>query len=136
MAEDVGVDKEIIDSTPVLSTFMGYSMCGGFYPALVVIMTLIQPESSNEIAWLILLLMIPLIMVSTLGMTGVPGADVAVILTILSVLGLGTAPFASVYLVEGLLDKFRGVGNSMGFIAATSITNKINNKYFKKKEEN
>ena len=130
--KELGVHKEVSKTTPVLSTFMGFSMCGGFYPAFIVMFTLIQnkPFTDNEsVATLIQMIiiisvMIPLIMIMTLGMTGVPGADVAIILGLLSVLGLNPAYFFTIYLIEPMLDKFRGVGNSMGFAAASVITNK------------
>ncbi len=127
--ETIGVSKSVAEAVPTLSTFMGYSMCGGFYPALIVIFTLAQPESAidpNTFSDLItILIMVPLIMVMTLGMTGVPGADVAIVLGLLSTLGLNPNYFFTIYLVEPLLDKFRGIGNSYGFAAASIITDKI-----------
>ncbi len=130
---DLGVSERVKNTTPTLSTFMGYSMCGGFYPALIVIFTTLQPqpfmtEGVQLTFWLWLLiisLMVPLIMIMTLGMTGVPGADVAIILGLLAALGLNPNYFFTIYLIEPMLDKFRGVGNSMGFAAATVITERI-----------
>ncbi len=140
--EKTGVSNEVLNTTPTLSTFMGYSMCGGFYPALVVMFTMLQGEpllsSSDPIALTTMLLMIsimiPLIMIMTLGMTGVPGADVAIILGLLSALGLNPQYFYTIYLIEPMLDKFRGVGNSMGFAAASVITDKIHSKQEEKDE--
>lgn len=125
----VGVRESVVETVPTLSTFMGYSMCGGFYPAIIVLFTLTQSNqtlSGQEINYLITIsLMVPLIMIMTLGMTGVPGADVAIILGLLSTLGLNPQYFFTIYLVEPLLDKFRGVGNAYGFVAASVITDKI-----------
>ncbi len=125
----LGVSDEITETVPTLSTFMGYSMCGGFYPALVVLFTLLQQEHMDVLttASIITLisLMVPLIMIMTLGMTGVPGADVAIILGLLSTLGLNPGYFYTIYLVEPLLDKFRGIGNSYGFSAASVIADRI-----------
>ncbi len=128
----LGLKQEVVETTPTLSTFMGYSMCGGFYPALIVIFTMIQGEpliSGDHLTMIMSILMItvmvPLILVMTLGMTGVPGADVAIILGLLSTLGLNPNYFFTIYLIEPMLDKFRGVGNSMGFAAATVITDNI-----------
>ncbi len=127
--ETIGVSKGVAEAVPTLSTFMGYSMCGGFYPALIVIFTLVQPDSyltGNATNYLLTIsLMVPLIMIMTLGMTGVPGADVAIVLGLLSTLGLNPNYFFTIYLVEPLLDKFRGIGNSYGFAAASIITDKI-----------
>ncbi len=142
--EKLGVEKEVLKTTPTLSTFMGYSMCGGFYPALVIITTLIQESTLSSLTLnfsislsiiflIIFLIMIPLIMISTLGMTGVPGADVAIIISLLSTLRLNPQYFFTIYLIEPLLDKFRGVGNSMGFAAASVITNSI---YLSNKDKN
>lgn len=128
--------KIVEETTPTFSTFMGFSMCGGFYPALIVFMTIIQIDNNNFNIWIILFAMIPVILLSTLGMTGVPGADVASVLTVLSILGLPANSFGTIYLLEGFLDKFRGIGNSMGFAAATMITNSITEKYFLKKQYN
>lgn len=127
---NTGVTKEVLKTTPTLSTFMGYSMCGGFYPALVVMFTMIQAEpmlngsSTIQLTTMLIMIsvMVPLIMIMTLGMTGVPGADVAIILGLLSALGLNPQYFYTIYLIEPMLDKFRGVGNSMGFAAASVIT--------------
>ncbi len=131
--EDIGVEEAVSKTTPTLSTFMGYSMCGGFYPALIVMFTMLQSNPTlNEalsmslvIGLIMISVMIPLILIMTLGMTGVPGADVAIILGLLSSLGLNPNYFFTIYLIEPLLDKFRGVGNSMGFAAASIITNQI-----------
>lgn len=131
--KDTGVSKEVADTTPTLSTFMGYSMCGGFYPTLVVMFTMIQSEpllntdGALQLSGMLLIISItiPLILIMTLGMTGVPGADVAIILGLLSALGLNPGYFYTIYLIEPMLDKFRGVGNSMGFAAASLITDKI-----------
>lgn len=125
----LGVSDEVNETVPTLSTFMGYSMCGGFYPALVVLFTLLQQEHMDVLDTTTILitisLMIPLIMIITLGMTGVPGADVAIILGLLSTLGLNPGYFYTIYLVEPLLDKFRGIGNSYGFSAAAVIADRI-----------
>lgn len=142
--EKTGVSKDVVETTPTLSTFMGYSMCGGFYPALVVMFTMLQSNptiTENQILtlgtmFILILIMIPLIMVMTLGMTGVPGADVAIVLGLISSLGLNPQYFFTVYLIEPMLDKFRGVGNSMGFAAASVITDKIHRTEFNKRKEN
>ncbi len=131
--KDLGVNQDVYETTPVLSSFMGYSMCGGFYPAIIVIFTLIQNEPfinveanySLMIFIVIIIIMVPLILVTSLGMTGVPGADVAIILGIISTLGLSPYYFHTIYLLEPLFDKFRGVGNSMGFAASSVIVNKL-----------
>ncbi len=132
-----GVSEEVANTTPTFTTFMGYSMCGGFYPMLIVLFTLIQdnPLASNSmwmghnlnILWMMLIISItiPIILLMTLGMTGVPGADVAIILGLLSALGLNQGYFFTIYLIEPMLDKFRGIGNSMGFAAASVLTDKI-----------
>ncbi len=141
--KDLGVEKDVYETTPVLSSFMGYSMCGGFYPALIVIFTLIQDEpfinsdtSYSLIIFITLILvMIPLILVTSLGMTGVPGADVAIILGIISTLGLSPYYFHTIYLLEPLFDKFRGIGNSMGFAAGSVLTNEIYKKSLSKKNK-
>ncbi|BDU67581.1 MAG: hypothetical protein TYPL_2340 [Candidatus Tyloplasma litorale] len=138
----LGVRKDVLETTPRLTTFMGYSMCGGFYPTLIVIFTLIQPNAiliNNDAASIeqmlfTLLATVPLIMFMTLGMTGVPGADVAIIIALLSALGLNPGYFFTIYLIEPMLDKFRGVGNSMGFAAASLITDRIYQKSMDKKE--
>ncbi len=128
----LGVAEPVVKTVPTLTTFMGYSMCGGFYPALIVMFTVVQPGAfldGTAVNWesilITLSLMIPLIMIMTLGMTGVPGADVAIILGILSILGLNPTYFFTIYLIEPLLDKFRGIGNSMGFAAASVITDRL-----------
>lgn len=131
--KDLGVKEQVVKTTPILSTFMGYSMCGGFYPMLIVLFTLLQgspfvnPESTASLVQMIIIisLAVPLIMIMTLGMTGVPGADVAIIFGLLSALGLNPSYFFTIYLIEPMLDKFRGVGNSMGFAAASVITDKL-----------
>lgn len=127
--KSLGVSSEVVETVPTLSTFMGYSMCGGFYPALIVLFTLIQnePTINGETINMMLTIsiMIPLILIMTLGMTGVPGADVAIVLGLLSTLGLNPGYFFTIYLVEPLLDKFRGIGNSYGFSAAAVITDRI-----------
>ncbi len=126
---DLSVRESVVETVPTLSTFMGYSMCGGFYPALIVLFTLTQSNASisgQEINYLLTIsIMVPLIMIMTLGMTGVPGADVAIILGLLSTLGLNPQYFFTIYLVEPLLDKFRGVGNAYGFVAASVIADKL-----------
>ncbi len=140
--KDLGVEKDVYETTPVLSSFMGYSMCGGFYPALIVIFTLIQdkPFLNPEVTYslmifiILILIMVPLILVTSLGMTGVPGADVAIILGIISTLGLSPYYFHTIYLLEPLFDKFRGVGNSMGFAASSVITNKLYKRSLSEKE--
>ncbi len=127
----LGVSEPVKETVPTLTTFMGYSMCGGFYPALVVLFTILQPNASlmghTGFWWVFITIsfMIPLILIMTLGMTGVPGADVAIVLGILSILGLNPAYFFTIYLIEPLLDKFRGMGNSMGFAAAAVITDRL-----------
>lgn len=138
----LGVHPEVVDTTPTLSTFMGYSMCGGFYPALIVIFTILQGEPmlngsvmSLTLALILISVMIPLILIMTLGMTGVPGADVAIILGLLSTLGLNPSYFFTIYLIEPMLDKFRGIGNSMGFAAASVITDKVNKKHLQNYKE-
>ncbi len=127
----LGVNENVSKTVPTLTTFMGYSMCGGFYPALIIIFTMVQADSGYVDIFSILItisFMIPLILLMTLGMTGVPGADVAIVLGLLSALGLNPTYFFTIYLIEPLLDKFRGVGNSMGFAAASVITNEIYNR--------
>lgn len=142
----LNLHQSVAEDTTTFTTFMGYSMCGGFYPALIVIFTLMQANpfvdgaliggiSNDAIKYLVVILvMIPLIMFMTLGMTGVPGVDVAIIIGVLSALGLNPAYFYTIYLIDPLLDKFRGVGNSMGFAAAAVITDRI--VYGKEKQEN
>ncbi len=134
----LGVDEDVAEKTTTFTTFMGYSMCGGFYPALVVMFTLVQNSPFQEGSLMasihtadlakdviVISLMVPLILFMTLGMTGVPGIDVAIIIGLLSSLGLNPTYFYTIYLIDPMLDKFRGIGNSMGFSAAAVITNKI-----------
>ncbi len=130
------VDKNIVETTPILGTFMGFSVCGGFYPALIVLVTLANDSAqSDTILWVFIFFMIFTILTSTLGMTGVPGADVAIIISILTTLGLSTLYFQTIYLIDGILDKFRGIGNSLGFVLATLITSKFFIKQTNKEKE-
>lgn len=140
--EFLGVSESVSETVPTLSTFMGYSTCGGFYPALIILFTLLQSHAgadglsiAPEQILNIVLLMIPLIVIMTLGMTGVPGADVAIVLGLLSTLGLNPNYFFTIYPLDALLDKVRGIGNSFGFSAASVITERIVNPEHKTKTE-
>lgn len=119
-AKQLGVSDNIAETTPIIATSMGMSMCGGFYPAMIAIVTVSQTGVSLEMSIVsFVLLMYIIIMITNLGMTGVPGADIAVIISVLGSLGLPISYFATVYIIDGLLDKFRGIGNAFGFLAAT-----------------
>lgn len=120
-AKDVGIEEDIASITPSVGTSMGFSMCGGFYPAMIAIMSAnLDPNAHLSLSFYIILLII--ILFTSLGMTGVPGADVAVILSVVGSTGSSLGYFATVYIFDGIIDSFRTIGNSMGFIAATLMT--------------
>ncbi len=128
--KSVGIDEETASITPSIGTSMGFSMCGGFYPAMIAIMSAnLDPNSELGISFYIILLII--IMFTSLGMTGVPGADVAVILSVVGSTGSSIGYFATVYIFDGIFDSFRTIGNSMGFVAASLIAHT----YVEKKQQ-
>lgn len=118
------IQDEVATTTPTMSSSMGMSICGGFYPAFIALMT--ANLAGVQITLSFILIMYISIMITNLGMTGVPGADLAVIISVLGALQLPIGYFATVYVLDGFIDRLRGIGNSFGFLAATTITNRFN----------
>lgn len=135
-SKELGVSEEVAELTSSMSTSMGQSTCGGFYPAFVAIMTASMAISDGSIdpptlgvILSFLLVMYIVIMVTNLGMTGVPGADTAVILSVLSGVGLSGhyGYFMFVFGIDGIVNHIRGIGNAFGFVAANNIAERIIN---------
>ncbi len=122
-AKNLNVDSEIGEFTPTLATTMGQSICGAFYPAFIAIMTANLMGIDLSVQFYIVLFIV--IIVTNIGVTGVPGADSAVNLIVLGTLGLSTAYYASILLIEPFLDSIRTLGNATGFVAATLITSRL-----------
>ncbi len=133
-SESLGVSKDVAELTSSMSTSMGQSTCGGFYPAMIALMTvhmiMVNNGSTlatigvgNIVAFLFVLYLI--IMITNLGMTGVPGADTAVVISVLGALGLGLEYFATVFVIDGIINRVRGIANAFGFVAANNIAERI-----------
>ncbi len=120
---NLNTDSEIAEFTPTLATTMGQSICGAFYPAFIAIMTANLAGIDLSVQFYIVLFII--IIVTNIGVTGVPGADSAVNLIVLGTLGLTSSYYASILLIEPFLDSIRTLGNATGFVAATLITSRL-----------
>ncbi len=58
-AKDVGIEEDIASITPSVGTSMGFSMCGGFYPAMIAIMSAnLDPNAHLSLSFYIILLII------------------------------------------------------------------------------
>ncbi len=133
-SESLGVSKDVAELTSSMSTSMGQSTCGGFYPAMIALMTIhlviVGNDSSlgsiglgNIITFIFVLYLI--IMITNLGMTGVPGADTAVIISVLGALGLPFEYFATVFVIDGIINRVRGIANAFGFVAANNVAERV-----------
>ena len=132
----LGVSDDIAELTSGISTSMGQSTCGGFYPAMIALMSASMLMQGNgqtlgdiDIGKIVsfILVMYIVIMITNLGMTGVPGADTAVILSVLSGIGLPFNYFMVVFAVDGIVNHIRGIANAFGFIAANNIAERVIN---------
>ncbi len=135
-SKGLGVSDDIAKLTSGISTSMGQSTCGGFYPAMIALMTasmmmqsngqtLADIDISNIISFIVIMYVV--IMITNLGMTGVPGADTAVILSVLSGIGLPFNYFMVVFAVDGIINHIRGIANAFGFVAANNIAERVIN---------
>ena len=116
-------DKEMSYFTPTLGTAMGQSICGAFYPAFIAIMSANLAGIELGLQFYVLLTII--ILVSNIGVTGIPGADSAVNLIVLGSMGIPTTYYMNILVVEPILDSIRTLGNATGFVAATMISSRI-----------
>lgn len=135
-SKELGVSDNVAKLTSGISTSMGQSTCGGFYPAMIALVTISMMMQTNhqtladiEISKIISFILVTyiIIMITNLGMTGVPGADTAVILSVLSGIGLPFDYFMVVFAVDGIINHIRGIGNAFGFIAANNIAERVIN---------
>ncbi len=134
-SEELGVSKDVAELTSSMSTSMGQSTCGGFYPAMIALTTLsmmIQTDAPGlpevfTVGWIVsfIITIYVVIMTTNLGMTGVPGADTGVILSVLAGVGLPSTYFSVVFSVDAIINHIRGIGNAFGFIAANNIAERV-----------
>jgi len=87
--------------------------------------TLGDIDAGRIISFIIVMYIV--IMITNLGMTGVPGADTAVILSVLSGIGLPFNYFMVVFAVDGIVNHIRGIANAFGFVAANNIAERVIN---------
>jgi|GEM_PF-2615657 len=144
----LGVSKHVADLTSGMSTSMGQSCCGGFYPAFIALVTksMIMHQNGQTLSSIglggiisFILIMYVVIMITNLGMTGVPGADTAVIISVLAGIGLPSDYFMVVYAMDGVINHIRGIANAFGFVAANNIAERVLNskkEQAKRKKEN
>ncbi|NOQ50346.1 MAG: cation:dicarboxylase symporter family transporter [Mycoplasmataceae bacterium] len=144
-SKSLGVSDDVAHMTSSMSTSMGQSTCGGFYPAMIALMTasMVLQSKGNTlndvgigtiIAFIIILYIV--VMITNLGMTGVPGADTAVVLSVLAGIGLPFKYFATVFIIDGIINHIRGIANAFGFVAANNVAERlINTKHRKKDHE-
>ncbi len=125
-----GVSDNSAMITPTVGTSMGMSMCGGFYPTMIVIITAQLSGVDLNAAFFITLLIV--VWTSSIGISGVPGTDAAIVVAALGSLGLTSDYYATLYVFDGVLNIFRGLGNAVGFLAATVMYDRL----FDKKVDN
>ena len=82
----LNADKEMANFTPALGTTMGQSMCAAFYPTLIALMS--ANLSSVELSLQFYFVLIIIVLITNIGVTGIPGADSTLNLIVLSTLGL------------------------------------------------
>ncbi len=128
-----GVSETSSMITPTVGTSMGMSMCGGFYPTMIVIITAQLSGVDLNAAFYITLLIV--VWSSSIGISGVPGTDAAIVVAALGSLGLTTDYYATLYVFDGILNIFRGLGNAVGFLAATVMYDRLFDKEIEIKEE-
>lgn len=127
-----GVDENVASFTASLGANMGMNGCAGIYPALIAVTTAnIAGIDMNASFYATLMIVI---IVSSLGIAGLPGTATMAVSVVLSGVGLGNyfPLVAGIIAIDPILD----MGRTMINVNGTSITCIIVNKSLKKSTKN
>ncbi|MEF9951072.1 MAG: dicarboxylate/amino acid:cation symporter [Clostridium sp.] len=112
LVERVGVSEKVASFVAPLGSTVGLNGCGGFYPAIVAV--LVANMFSIELTVYSYALIIFTVVISSIGIAGVPGSALMSTTVVLSAVGLPIEGIALVLAVDPIIDMARTSINVTG----------------------
>lgn len=110
-----------------LSTSLGTTMCGGFYPALILLTTLVATGGNlNPETLVVMFFMTSMV---ALLIPHAPGSDVTLNVALLGMFGLPTSVFEVMFTFMPINEPFNQVINLNGKVLAALITEKFHRRH-------
>ncbi|MEG0006375.1 MAG: dicarboxylate/amino acid:cation symporter, partial [Clostridium sp.] len=112
LVERIGVSEKVASFVAPLGSTVGLNGCGGFYPAIVAVM--VANMFSIELSLTSYAVIVFTVIVSSIGIAGVPGSAIMSTTVVLSAVGLPIEGIALVLAIDPILDMARTAINVTG----------------------
>ncbi len=128
---ELGSNYEIANMTPVKGAFMGKVMCGGFTPMIIL---LFSAHFESDITIQIMIISLIVVVLLSIGTSGMGHADFMIVISGLSTLGLSTATYSLIFTIIPITEILSVINNTNGHILSTLVTSKVFEKTNEDKE--